>query len=79
MLDYLDSFCRRIAQGLDAMTFEERQQLLCLLVERITVKDGQVKIETVIPPGETIDVLRLTRPPPSPPRTPVFVSSVVYP
>lgn len=51
-LEHLERFCRQVSQGLDAMTFEERQQLLRLLVERITVEDGRVRIETVIPTGE---------------------------
>ena len=31
------------------MTFEERQQLLRLVVERVTVEDERVTVETVIP------------------------------
>ncbi len=34
------------------MGFEERQQLLQFLVERITVEDGRVTVETVIPAGD---------------------------
>ena len=38
-----------MTQGLDALTFEERQQLLGLLVDKVTVEDGRARIETVIP------------------------------
>ena len=48
-LEHLERFCNQVAKGLEALTFEERQQLLRLVVERITVEDGRVKVETVIP------------------------------
>ena len=59
-LEHLDRFCRQVATGLDAMNFEERQQLLRLVVERITVEDGRVRIETIIPTGND-DKLRTRR------------------
>ena len=59
-LEHLDLFCRRVTQGLDELTFEERQQLLRLVVEKVTVDNGRVRIETVIPPGD--DKLRNRRP-----------------
>ena len=34
------------------MTFDERQQLLRLVIERITVEYGVARIDTVIPPGQ---------------------------
>jgi hypothetical protein len=48
-LEGLETFCKSVADGLEAMTFEERQQLLRLLIEKVTVEDGQVRIETIIP------------------------------
>jgi site-specific DNA recombinase len=48
-LEQLEAFCCQVAQGLEHMTFEERQQLLRLIVERIIVENGRVKVETVIP------------------------------
>ena len=59
-LEHLERFCRQVAIGLDAMTFEERQQLLRLVVERITVEDGRVRIETIIP-TDNDDKLRTRR------------------
>ena len=50
-LEQLEQFCRRMAQGLEAMTFEERQRLLRMVVERITMEGGRVQIATVIPTG----------------------------
>ena len=51
-LEHLERFCNQVAKGLEAMTFEERQQLLRLVVERITVEDGRVRVETIIPTGQ---------------------------
>ena len=46
------------------MTFEERQKLLRLVVERITVEDRRVRIETVIPTGNDDVQLRARHPEP---------------
>lgn len=48
-LEHLRRFCDQVSQGLDVMTCEERQQLLRLVVERITVVEERVTVETVIP------------------------------
>ena len=50
-LGQLEAFCEQVTLGLEAMTFEERQQLLRLLVEKIIIQDGVVRIETVVPPA----------------------------
>ncbi len=47
-----DRFCQTVGQGLDNLTFEDRQQLLRLVVERITVDKGRVVIESGIPTGD---------------------------
>ena len=46
-----DSFLAEIAVGLEALTFEERQKVLRLLVEKITYEDGKTRVEIVIPPA----------------------------
>ncbi|MFW6195385.1 MAG: recombinase family protein [Chloroflexota bacterium] len=61
-LEQLDRFCAEVSQGLDAMTFEERQQLLRLVVERVMVEDRRVTIETVIPTGSDDVKLRSAHP-----------------
>ena len=38
-----------MSEGLDHLTFEERQQLLRLLVERVTVREDRIRVETIIP------------------------------
>ncbi|MDA1128089.1 MAG: recombinase family protein [Chloroflexi bacterium] len=52
-LEHLDKFCSQASRGLDALSFEERQQLLQLVVEGITVDDGRVRVETIIPGGDS--------------------------
>ncbi len=48
-LEHLERFCGEVATGLDVLTFEERQKLLRLVVERAVVTGNSVRIETVIP------------------------------
>ncbi len=46
---YIGEFCDSVTSGLEHMSFDERQELLRLLIERITVDKGRVQIETIIP------------------------------
>ena len=48
-LQYLQTFCHTVAEGLDGLSFEERQELLRLVVDQVTVENETVRIETVIP------------------------------
>ncbi|MCZ6534898.1 MAG: hypothetical protein O6914_02825, partial [Chloroflexi bacterium] len=61
-IEQLEQFCSQVALGLDSMTFEEKQELLRLVVERITCEDKQVTIETVIPTYKDNGELRCARP-----------------
>jgi len=45
----LAAFCRRIRSRLDEATFDDKQALLQLVVERIIVGDGRLEIRHVIP------------------------------
>jgi len=45
----LGTFCHRVSQGLDGLTFDEKQKLLRLLEDRIVVDGQKVRIEGVIP------------------------------
>jgi site-specific DNA recombinase len=47
--DSLADFCQRTEQGLAAATFEQRRQLLLLLVDRVVVTDSEVEIRYVLP------------------------------
>ena len=61
-LERLESFCHQIAQGIDSLTFEGRQKLLQLVVERVKVENEVVTIETVIPGFPNDRQLRARRP-----------------
>jgi hypothetical protein len=60
-LEHLETFCARIEEGLDNMSFEERQDLLRLVVDSISVENETVKVETIIPSGESDNQLRTRR------------------
>jgi site-specific DNA recombinase len=59
-LEALKAFCDRVGEGLEGMNFEEKQHLLQLVVEGITVEDNRVRVKTVIPVEEG-DKLRNVR------------------
>ena len=60
----MEQFYLRVAQGLEAMTFEERQRLLYLVVKRITMEGRRVRIERVIPTAGDGIQLRTRHPEP---------------
>ena len=45
----LDEFCRRVREGLDRATWEQKRQLIEWLVVRVIVTDGEVEIRYAIP------------------------------
>ncbi len=45
----VDSFARRIRQGIDALDFEQRQNLVRLLVEQVRVTGSSVQMHLRIP------------------------------
>ena len=51
-LAHLERFCHEVSEGLTSLIFDERQQLLRLVIERITVENGVARIDTVIPPDQ---------------------------
>ena len=48
-LGALKAFCDRVGEGLEGMSFEDKQHFLQLVVEGIAVEDNRVKVKTVIP------------------------------
>ena len=62
-LHYLEESCDRVSTGLVSLSFQDRQKLLRLIVELITVGDNRVRIETIIPPDHNLQ-LRKRRPEP---------------
>jgi site-specific DNA recombinase len=45
----LESFCERTAQGLQEATFDQRRQLVELLIDRVVVTDDEIEIRYVFP------------------------------
>jgi site-specific DNA recombinase len=49
LVDSVENFCRRMQVGLEQATFEQKRQLIELLIDRVIVNDGDVEIRYVIP------------------------------
>jgi site-specific DNA recombinase len=49
LVTHIDAFCQRIEAGLASATFEQRRQLVELLIDRVIVTDEQVEIRYAIP------------------------------
>jgi site-specific DNA recombinase len=47
--DSIDQFCQTVRAGLDTASFEQRRQLVQLLIDRVIVLDGQVEIRYAVP------------------------------
>ena len=45
----MEAFCRRVREGLDQATWEQKRQLIEGLVVRVIVTDGEVEIRYAIP------------------------------
>ena len=56
--DSVEAFCRRVQAGLAAATFEQRRQVVELLIDREVVTDDQVKIRYVIPTSPKSENIR---------------------
>jgi site-specific DNA recombinase len=57
MVQSIEAFCQRVQQGINEATFEQKRQLMELLIDRVVVTDEEVEIRSVIPTspkGETI-------------------------
>ena len=59
----LEAFSEMVSQGLESLTFEEKQSLLRLVVEKIVVEEGKVRVEAIIPLDDTSRDLVGLRPP----------------
>jgi site-specific DNA recombinase len=57
MVQSIEDFCQRVQHGLSEATFEQKRQLIELLIDRVVVTGEEVEIRYVIPTspkGETI-------------------------
>jgi site-specific DNA recombinase len=54
----IEAFCQRVQQGLAQATFEQKRELVMLLVDRVIVADGDVEIRYVIPTSPASEHVR---------------------
>lgn len=54
----VEAFCQRIQSGLETATFEQRRQLIELLIDRVIVTESDVEIHYVIPTTPASDHVR---------------------
>ncbi len=58
LVRHLDDFCHRIQVGLASATFEQRRQLVELLVDRVVVTNDEVEIRYVFPTQPNSEQIR---------------------
>jgi site-specific DNA recombinase len=49
LVTHIEDFCQRVRTGLAVATFEQKRQLVELLIDRVVVTDSDVEIRYVIP------------------------------
>jgi site-specific DNA recombinase len=49
LLGSIEDFCKRVKEGLDKASFEQKRELVELLIDRVVVTNGEVEIRYVIP------------------------------
>jgi site-specific DNA recombinase len=49
LVQSIETFCARVQQGLAEATFEQKRQLIELLIDRVVVTNEEVEIRYVIP------------------------------
>jgi len=58
MVESIEGFCQRVTQGLADATFEQKRQLIELLVDRVVVTGNEVEIRYVIPTSQSSEHVR---------------------
>jgi site-specific DNA recombinase len=58
MMQSIEAFCQRVQQRLAEATFEQKRQLVELLVDRVVVTDEEVEIRYVIPTSPRSEQIR---------------------
>ena len=58
MVESIEVFCQRVAQGFSEATFEQKRQLIELLVDRVVVTGNEVEIRYVIPTSKSSEPIR---------------------
>jgi len=58
LVQSIEAFCQRVRQGLVEATFEQKRQLIELLVDRVVVTEEEVEIRYVIPTSKSSEQIR---------------------
>jgi site-specific DNA recombinase len=58
LFTHIEDFCQRIQAGLATATFEQKRQLVELLIDRVVVTDGDVEIRYAIPTSSKSEHVR---------------------
>ncbi len=58
MVKSIEAFCQRVQQGLAEATFEQKRQLVELLIDRVVVTEEEVEIRYVIPTSSRSEYVR---------------------
>jgi hypothetical protein len=58
MVQSIEAFCQRVQQGLAEATFEQKRQLIELLIDRVIVTNEEVEIRYVIPTSSRSEHVR---------------------
>ena len=58
MVQSIEVFCQRVQQGLSEATFEQKRQLIELLIDRVVVTGEEVEIRYVIPTSSKGEQMR---------------------
>ena len=59
MVQLIEAFCQRVQQGFAELIFEQKRQLIELLLDRVVVPNEKVEIRYVITASPTSEHLRL--------------------
>jgi site-specific DNA recombinase len=58
LMTSVEAFCQRVQSGLDKATFEQKRQMIELLIDRVIVTNGDVEIRYVIPTSPSSEHVR---------------------
>ena len=58
LVSNIEDFCQRVQTGLSNATFEQKRQLVELLIDRVVVTDSEVEIRYVIPTSRSSELVR---------------------
>jgi site-specific DNA recombinase len=58
LVQSIEAFCQRVQQGLAEATFEQKRQIIELLVDRVVVTEEEVEIRYVIPTSSQSEQIR---------------------